>query len=126
MQTLSFGFKKPQTPDKGSVFFPALEADIQQVNDHNHNGTNSAKLPASSLTPTQGSINSAGWVSLGGGNYRQLVTMPATLTIDDYLPHFRLSATGHPVLLSVEKVTATTYWVYINDNTQSLIVSYTA
>jgi hypothetical protein len=52
MLTLSYGFKKPQVPDQGGVVFPALEANWQQVNDHNHDGVNSALIAGLSL-PTQ-------------------------------------------------------------------------
>ena len=46
MLTLSHGYEKPETGDKGSVFFPALEDNIQKLNDHNHNGLNSELLTA--------------------------------------------------------------------------------
>ena len=78
MQILSHLFKKPQTGDKGSVFWPALEEDIQKMNDHTHNGSDSARIPSSSTTATTQSINSASWSSVGGGLYRQLITMPGT------------------------------------------------
>lgn len=53
MQTLTYGFKKPQVTDKGAIVFPALEANWQQVNDHNHDGVNSALISASNILPSQ-------------------------------------------------------------------------
>ena len=58
MQTLTYGFKKPQVTDKGPVVFPALEANWQQVNDHNHDGANSALISPNSILPSQ--IGNAG------------------------------------------------------------------
>ena len=57
------------------MVFPALEADIQQLNDHNHDGANSAKLTSASLVSVPQTILAANWVSLGGGNYHQQVNM---------------------------------------------------
>jgi hypothetical protein len=127
MLTLSFGFKKPETGDKGSVFFPALEDNIQQTNDHDHNGTNSKKLTAQSITGVAEDILAAGWVSLGGGNYRQLVNMPAGTVFDDYSMAFQIKngpAAGHRINPSIEKVTVNTYYVYVNDNTIDLRILY--
>lgn len=53
MITLSYGFEKPVNGDTGDVFFPALERDIQRLNDHTHDGVNSpfisAQAPASMI-----------------------------------------------------------------------------
>lgn len=124
MLTLSFGFKKPQTGDNGSVFFPALEGNFQQLNDHTHNGTNSSLLPTASLAVTTQSIASGSWSSLGGGNYRQLVTLTGGLQFDAVVVSFRDAATGNYLNLTVEKVSATTYYVYINDNSLTLTAYY--
>ncbi len=128
--TLTYGYVKPATGDKGSTFWAQLEADIQQLNDHAHNGSNSAKLTAASAVATVQSISSASWVDQGDGVYRQLVTLPAALTnvsgtYDDYAITMRNAANGRPLLLSLEKVSTTTYYVYINDNTLDLKALYT-
>lgn len=124
--TLSYGFIKPATGDLGSVFFPALETDIQSLNDHTHNGTNSARLTAaSSLVVTQ-TISAASWgATIGGGLYRQLITIPAALssyagTYDNHSVQFRNAANGRILMLTPEKVSTTTYYIYVNDNTLDL------
>jgi hypothetical protein len=128
--TLSYGFVQPETGDKGSVFWPALEDLIQQVNDHTHNGTNSSRLTAAALEAVSQSVSSAGWGStIGGGLYRQTVTVPAALTgpggtYDDYSIEIRNSANGRRLFLQTEKVTTTTFYVFINDNSISLTVIY--
>jgi hypothetical protein len=124
MQTLSYGFKKPQSGDLGSVFFPALEDNFQQLNDHSHDGTDSALLSAASIDPTIRTISSGSWVLVSTGTYRQLVTLPGTLQYDNVVATFRNSSTGHYYHLTVEKAGANTFYVYINDNTVSLSVHY--
>lgn len=125
MLTLTYGFKKPQAGDFGSTFFPALEADIQQINDHNHDGSNSALLTPPSFSMTQQSILAAAWVVIDpGSNYRQLVTMPGSLQYDTRVVRMRDAASGDYLELTIEKASATTYYVYINDNTVSLTAYY--
>lgn len=121
MITLSFGFKKPQTGDK--QFWVWLEDNIQQLNDHTHNGTNSAKITSASVTATTQAISAAGWAVSGTG-YRQLVTMPVGLNYDEYIMVFRESVSREQMFLGVEKVSATSYYVYCNDNTLDIIAYY--
>lgn len=126
MLTLSFGFKKPQTGDKGggvNGFWAALEADIQQLNDHTHNGVDSSLLSATSINALTQSISSAGWVSSGSG-YRQLVTMPGTAVFDNFFPEFKDQATKQKLHLGVEKLSSNTYYVYCNDNTIDITAYY--
>lgn len=124
MQTLSYGFQKPQSGDKGSVFFPALENNFQQLNDHTHDGSNSSPLTAKSSTAVTQAISSGAWVDQGGGTYRQTVTMPSGIAWDTHAIELRDSSTNENMLLRVAKVTATTYYVYINDNSVSLTALY--
>lgn len=123
MITLSFGFKKPETNDKGDVVFPALEDNIQQLNDHTHNGTNSAKLTAASLDPLSEVLSNTNWVASTNDLFRQLVTLPASLSYDLVVIQARLSdgSIFHPTL---ERVSVSQYYVYINDNTQNVTVMY--
>lgn len=125
MQTLSFGYKLPETSDKGSVFFPALEFDIQQLNDHNHNGINSAQIDSKSVSVVKQTLASTGWVSQGGGNYRMLVTMPNGMACDDYMVSFKTSA-GAVLFLSTERVSELTYYCYSNDSSLTLTAVYTS
>lgn len=128
--TLSYGFEKPATGDKGSVFWPALEDNIQQLNDHTHNGTNSARITTASSTAVTQSVSAAGWASLSAGLYRQTVTLPAALTAvsgtyDNYAIEIRNAANGRRLFLQTEKVTSTTFYVWCNDNAIDLTVVYT-
>ena len=123
MLTLSFGFKKPETGDTGPIVFPALEDNIQQLNDHDHNGTNSKKLPSSSIAPLQESLSSAAWALVANGVYKQTVTLPGALSYDTTQFTVKLP-TGHLVYPNIEKVSATQYDIFTNDNTVGFEVSY--
>lgn len=126
--TLSYGFIKPQTGDKGSVFFPALETDIQKLNDHNHDGITSALISPLSVAKSTQSIDAANWISLGGGNYRQEVTLPSGYTLLQTIMRFEISgggADGNIIYPSLVKGTSTNkFYVYINDNTLTLRALY--
>ena len=120
MQTLSYGYLKPDNPDTGDQFFPAMEFNIQRLNDHNHDGSNSAPLTTVSQNILPGS-----WVAapIGGGLYRQLVTIPAPFDYDVCAIFFKLS-TGEVVYPSVERVSTSAYYVYTNDNSLTYVAYY--
>src|SRR5690348_3657565 len=94
MLTLTYGFKKPETNDKGNQFFPALELNAQLTNDHSHNGTDSALLPTVSLVKSTQSIASGSWSATSGGRYRQEVTLPAGFTFANTQMSFVITGGG--------------------------------
>jgi len=117
MLTLSYGFKKPQSGDQGASLFTDIELNVQKTNDHTHDGTNSAKLPAQSITGVSQTIASGSWIANGAtGHYRQQVTVPAGFDFDTVGISFRTSA-GIYIHPTVERVSATQYFVYTTDNT---------
>lgn len=120
MITLSYGYKKPQNPDTGDVVFPAMELNIQKLNDHTHNGTDSAPLASQTQT-----ISSGSWLAapVGGGLYRQLVTIPSGLSIDTCSIWFRLSS-GETIYPTIERQSTTQYYIYINDSSKSVTAFY--
>lgn len=121
MLTLTYGFKLPQTNDKGPIVFPALEGNIQQLNDHDHDGANSSKLTAKSIEGDTQTLLAVNWVAQGNGEYRQLVTIPAGYDYDKVQIGFRLPS-GNYVLPTVERVSTTQFYVYTNDSS----LNYTA
>lgn len=122
MITLSFGFKKPVTGDLGPTVFPALEANWQQVNDHDHNGTNSKKIASSSVEAVTQNILAANWVSIANGLFEQTITMPAAVAYDNVIISFRFN--NEPVLLKCQKVAASQYKVITNLNTANYTAVY--
>lgn len=130
MLTLSYGYKKPETGDRGSIFWPALEFDIQRLNDHNHDGSNTQKLLASSVLAISDTILAANWVAVAGqpGTYSQDITMLPNTLFDDYAFDFRITTVGpnfgkriNPTIL---KTAAAQFRIFSNDNTITLRVLY--
>ncbi len=126
MITLTYGFKKPQDGDKGSIFFDALEDNITRLDAHTHNGTDSSLLPTTSFNNTTQSITSGSWAAVSGkaGLYKQVVTMPTGITYDNRGIFFKDASTGDMYMLTVEKESSNTYSVYINDNSKNLTAIY--
>lgn len=123
MLTLSYGFKKPENGDKGGVFFPALSANMQLLNDHTHNGSDSARLTTAGATALTSTAAAASWSATSGGTYRQTITLPAGLSYDTVAITARLS-TGEIVHPTIEKVSSTQYRVYTNDNSKTYTMVY--
>lgn len=136
MQTLSYGYKNPENGDRGSVWFPALNANITQLNDHTHNGVNSAKLSPTGITAlvqTIASAASGGWAAVSGkdGLYSKTVTLPVAITglaaantIDDYQLMIKNDTSGDLLYLTINKASASTFNVFSNDNSLNLRVYY--
>ena len=123
MVVLSYGFKQPENGDRGSIWFPALNYNIQQLNDHTHDGSNSALINGAAVVAGTVSIPSASWVSDGTGRYRQDVTCPAGYTLTNvYHIQIFITSTGHPILPTIEKQSSSVFRIYTPDNT----LSYTA
>lgn len=120
MLTLTYGYKKPQLDDTGDVFFPALEADIQQLNDHTHDGVTSALIP----TVPQ-SVDSANWVAVAGllGVYSQDVTMSAPYQYDTTQISVK-DVAGNVVQNQINKSGSNVFTIFTNDSTQNLTVEY--
>lgn len=125
MQTLTYGLKRPQTGDQGSTLFQALEDNITRLDAHDHDGTDSSLLTTASITAITQAISSGSWIATSDGNYRQLVTLPGTLSYDSISITIKNSS-GHIVATIIEKVSANSYYVYTNDNTTSFTAVYTS
>ena len=123
MLTLSYGYKKPQSNDKGPVVFPALEDNIDQLNSHNHNGTNSAPLAPSAILAVSQTILAANWVLVANGLYKQTVTASAGIDLDNTQIQFRLSDDSifYP---TVKPLSATQYEIFINDASEQVTAIY--
>lgn len=123
MLTLTYGFKKPEANDKGPTIFPAMEQNIQQLNDHTHDGSNSPRLNASSVATVSQTVPKAGWLDLTNGNYHQQVTMLPGFSYDTSVLSFR-NPDGSYVYPSVTKISPSVFDVTSNDPTSDMIVSY--
>jgi hypothetical protein len=131
MQTLTYGYRKPETGDRAKGaggWMESIAYDIERLNDHDHDGINSPLLPIDSFSPYTNSILAAGWVADGSGYYQD-ITVPTGLTeLNNYNVKFIFTAPGAKVgevaYLDYDRLTATTYRVYSNDNTSAFTVLY--
>lgn len=123
--TLSHGYKKPSNGDRGSTWFSNLEDNIDLSNSHDHDGTDGEQIAAKYISKATASIASGSWSAVAGqaGTYKQTVSLPSGYLMSTVQIHF-LDASGHPLMLSVEKVSSTSYDVYINDNSLTLTAVY--
>lgn len=124
MQTLTYGYKKPETNDKGPIVFPALQDDIQQINDHDHNGANSKKITSASIDLAPQTILAANWVSLGGGNFHQQVNLLPGYVYDNVTLSFRDPVTGAYIHPSVVRISQGIMDVFTNDGASDMTVLY--
>ena len=122
--------KKPETGDRGRAFWPALEEAIQRINDHNHDGSNSAPISGANVFSTTAVLPAASWVVGTNGEYYQDVTITDTVPNGSHLRfglQFRIDDAGVPkdlVFPVVEWLTSTSFRVYTNDNTVDYRVYY--
>lgn len=123
--TTAKGYRKPTTGDRG--WYTDLEFNIDRIDAHSHNGVDSAALPSTSITKITQDVLAASWSSLGEGNYKQTLTLPTNFTFNDMQVRFYVNGgtmDGQEVILSVKKVSASTFDVYVNDNTLALKAVY--
>ncbi len=115
MQTLSKGFKKPQTGDLGTVFFPAMEDNFQQLNDHTHDGSDSQLISAINLSTTssRATVLGASFVDQGDGYWRASVPVPQG-AYEDYCVVVRDPTTFEIIYLKQARVNASTFYLYTN------------
>lgn len=119
IQTLSHGYEKPTNPTTGDVFWEALERNIQRMNDHDHDGVSAPQIAA-----TVEEVLAANWgADLGNGSYRQLITLPDPMEFDSTRIEVRRS-TGEIAYPDIVRVSASTFYIYTNDNSVSYDVSY--
>lgn len=120
--TLKYGFFVPAPADTGDTWFPAMANNMTLLNNHTHNGTDTALL----AVQTQ-SILAANWGAPTNGTYTQTITMPIVnsvqMSYDSTKIEFRLS-TGEPIYPSVTRLSTTQYTISTNDNTQSYVAVY--
>ena len=122
MQTLSNGYLLPETGDRGGVFFPGLESNIQRLNDHTHNGADSEKLTPESIAGLNATISPGDWALHTNGLYRAALTMPGNKVFDTTT--IRMVANNKFLYGDIEKITANTFYAYVNDPALTVTVLY--
>lgn len=116
--TLSFGYEKPTNVGYGAQWFPAMERNVQRMNDHTHDGEDGARIAAETQD-----VSSDNWsADLGGGSYRQEITMPEGMTFDD--ARIEVRREGEMVYPKIVKTAASKFYLYTNDNSANYTISY--
>lgn len=131
MTTTTYGYRLPQQGDRAkgaSGWMASLAFNISRYDGHSHNGVDSAALSMASIAPYTGTILAAGW-NVDGAGYSQTITVPAGVTeINSYNVKFIFTApaglVGENAYLRYDRLTATTYKVYCNDNTAAFTALY--
>jgi len=133
IQTLSFGFKKPQTGDKGSIVFGAMEDNIDQINSHDHDGSDTDRVDTFNLSRYQVAVPSSGW-SASGSYFKQTVTLPTGFSVangSEYTKaNIRFFFNGgtydkQECFPKTNYLTATTFELFSLVNNQAFDVSFT-
>lgn len=114
MITLSKGFKKPESGDFGDVWFPALEDNIQQLNDHAHDGVDSEKIDSQNLTATTVTALVGSFVDQGDGYWRTTVATPGGALLSNFAIGMRDPTTFEPIFGKMVAASAVTVYVYLN------------
>ena len=120
MQTLSYGYKKPQAADTGDVFYPAMSSNMDLINNHSHDGSTSAPLSASNQT-----IQNSSWVSVGGspGIYEQ--TFSLAVGFNAYqIDIWFFDSNNNSVHLEYVVASSSSITVYTNNSSETYTAYY--
>lgn len=119
METLSYGYKKPENGDTGDVILPSYQENVQKMNDHTHDGQNSARVQQTRQQLTAGSWQS---FPVPLQPYYAELNMPDGMTFDNTVIIFTDFVNGSVVPLDVVKTGDTTFTVYSNNPTDYWIL----
>jgi len=128
VQTLTYGRKRPDNLDRGSVFFDALRDNVTKDDAHTHNGVDSPSLVVDKLAKFVVAVPSTGWTLDTDGTYYQTVTMAGSFVWG--LVVIQAFGSGgtlalQPIAAKYVKDTATTFRVYLLVNNQGLNLLFT-
>lgn len=127
--TLTYGFVKPADGDKGSTFWDQLAADLQQLNDHTHDGLDSSLIAPTAIVATTQSVSPM-TLDAATGLYYSDVTLPTGITFDGQVMDFVVTASGTPaevgarIYPSTLKLSATVYRLTVMGNDLTIKVVY--
>ena len=121
--TLTYGLKKPESGDRGTSVFTDLEDNIDLLDDHNHDGVNSALIPSTSIAKE--SLGIGAWSGPNSnGLYTALLTFPSGRLPEDSIVKIQDATTkedlSHLTKIRVVNGSNIQYEIYSNDNTLSL------
>lgn len=113
MQVLSFGYQLPEDGDFGSVWFDALESNIQRLNGHSHDGLDSPLLSSQNIAAFSQTVLEASFLA-SGDKYRVQLSTPSSRDFDSFAIVCKDPTSKDQMYLEIEKIDATNFYVYIN------------
>lgn len=125
---LGYGFVLNDASDESSTAWMAnYNVNIQKLNDHTHDGVDSALISSTSFAKTSQDVDASAWVLVGAGIYSQSVAMPLGFEFDNVIMQFVI--TGGPTVdeiwyPQVIKTGISSFDIYSNDNTITFTVRY--
>ena len=125
--TLTYGLIRPDTGDKGNVFFPALEDNITQLDAHTHNGVDSAPIPSSSIAPNVVNVDTTGWVATGNGFFTKNQTFPGAYLNSASIVRFLLDGgtkDRNQIYPTFDMIDDTNMTITMPTNTQALNIIF--
>lgn len=131
MTTTTYGYRLPDSGDLSrgtNGWFESYEFNVSRFDSHDHDGVNSSVLSLVNFPVYSSSILAANWTADGVG-YKQTITTPVAITeVNEHNLKFVFTApggqTGEIAYLGYDRLTATTFEVYCNDNTAAFTVYY--
>lgn len=114
MLVLSKGYKLPQAGDFGTDWFPALEFDIQRLNDHTHDGLNSQQISSQDLVATTSSVLVGDFTLQVDGTYLATVNTPAGRAVANFNITLRDPSTKEAIYMKVVLNTLTSVNIISN------------
>lgn len=112
MITLTYGRKKPEDLDPGSIFWDALADNITLDDSHDHDGTDSARILTSNLTRGSVTVTSAAWTANADGTYKKSVTMPGAHTWGACQVQVFRTSDNAQIAATIVRTAATTFDLY--------------
>lgn len=114
--------------ESSTEWMPHDSFNIVRLASHSHDGIDSALLTSTSFTKVSQFLLSTAWVVSGAG-YRQLVTMPVGFHYLTSIIRYFVDKAGDPFddsefYPTTQWVTASQFWIYVNDNTIGVEVIY--
>lgn len=125
METTAYGYKIMEANDIASVWMQAIMDNWERMSDHDHDGSDSVALTPAAITAYSSTVLAASWSAQGDGMYRQTITVPSgILEINSYDTYVYITSTGERIYPTIVRVSATSFYIYVNDNTLALTIKY--
>lgn len=115
-----------EASDRGKAFCPAISANFEKLDTHNHDGVNSEKVASQSVVKTEVILAEADWVGEQRG-FKQTVALPSGFLFDTTDLYFIVSTgarQGQRINPTIVKVNDTSFDVYVTGGNYDLKVIY--